>query len=52
MMKMVMIEKEEKYEDGYKKLKITPGQVPVKIGEKIFYVQPAIVDHDLTCSRS
>ena len=41
------ISKEEMYEDDYKKLKITPGQIPVKIQKKIFYVQPAIVEHDL-----
>ena len=41
------VKEEEKYEDEYIKLKITPGQFPVKIGEKIFYVQPAIVEHDL-----
>ena len=38
---------EEKYDEEYKKLKLTPGQFPVKIGEKISYVQPAIVEHDL-----
>ena len=37
----------DKEDDEYKQLKITPGQIPVKIGEKIFYVQPAIVEHDL-----
>ena len=46
------IEKEEMYEDNYKKLKITPGQIPVKIGKKIFYVQPAIVGHDLLAPGS
>ena len=47
MMKIVRLEKKKKYEDEYKKLKITPGQFPVKIGEKIFYVQPAIEEHEL-----
>ena len=37
----------DKEDDDYKQLKITPGQIPVKIGEKIFYVQPAIGEHDL-----
>ena len=42
--------KEEKSEDEYKKLNLTPGQVPLKIGDKIYFVQPAIVEHDLTAS--
>ena len=37
----------DKEDDEYKQLEITPGQIPVKIGKKIFYVQPAIVEHDL-----
>ena len=52
MMMMMMIDDDDdddsdKEDDEYKQLKITPGQIPVKIGEKIFYVQPAIVEHDL-----
>ena len=46
MMKIVKLKK-EMYEDDYKRLKITPGQIPVKIDKKIFYVKPAIVEHDL-----
>ena len=37
----------DKEDDEYKQLGITPGQIPVMIGEKILYVQPAIVEHDL-----
>ena len=38
----------DKEDDEYKQLGITPGPIPVIIGKKIFYVQPAIVEHDLS----
>ena len=44
------VRKQKDSEDEYKKLNLTPGQIPVMIGDRVYIVQPAIVEYGLTAT--